>query len=336
MKLLFICIGLLFISIIGNIICRIKGSMDLKKLKNELNENNIKSPEDCIAIEKYACSKMFAPLKDIGICLRDICVIPSSLGSCAFKNGFLYTSLELEVQGEDRDIIKYLWNLFNGEKRKEYVEIAKSILTPKTMYETVDEDTETEEIFTDGQIEDFKQHIFTMLRWSKASSKLKKYRRISERNIAFYRIIGGEQYLSDIHGGGANMKGAAIGGVIAGGAGAVVGSKAGTEIQTSVIKKDTRRLFLYFYRPNGVVSEEVKTDYMDEIVEQLRNWMPHKDYDYVVAMGNQNITNKNAEKKNIQGQQSQLYVELKEMKELLDLGILTKEEFDERKRKILQ
>ena len=91
-------------------------------------------------------------------------------------------------------------------------------------------------------------------------------------------------------------------------------------------------------------SEEIISDNIDYVLSLFREWIPDKEYSYVMANNNVNpIINEakalpnndtlKVEEQTAPGKRS--YAELKELKELLDLGIITQAEFDQKKREIL-
>ena len=139
------------------------------------------------------------------------------------------------------------------------------------------------------------------------------------------------------------MAGAVYGGIIAGGAGAVVGSHIGTEIKTEIVKKDDRKLFLYHNVDGVIKNEEIITDDIDNVLSLLRKWMPEKEYTHIVVQNNvvvnvnneKSFPNDDSQKTEKPAPSKHSYAELKELKELLDLGIITQEEFDQKKKEIL-
>lgn len=98
------------------------------------------------------------------------------------------------------------------------------------------------------------------------------------KDIKMYRIEGNVHYTSDVSGGGANLGGAVAGGLLFGGAGAVVGSKVGTNIQTETVKTDDRKLVLYYLENNALKVEKIDCNGdIDDTLEVLRKLMPQKD-----------------------------------------------------------
>ena len=295
------------------------------------------SYHDIKELEGKAKKSLEKPLKKYNLELTDLRDTQSSFGYCAFKRGYLFTSLEFFVIKENSYVRGVeLYNYFTQS-------------TP------IVDDTKLRELF--NYIEkpkrkcpllphDYKniEKYISIIVDTAVSNITLNYRAIKAKDIAYYKIEGTSQFVSDVKGGGANLAGAVYGSIIAGGAGAVVGSQLGTEIKTDIVKKDDRKLFLY-YNVNGVLkNEEIITDNIDCILSLLREWIPDKEYSYVVA--NNNIKSPMSEPKalphydtpRIEEQAAPVkrsYAELKELKELLDLGIITQAEFDQKKREIL-
>lgn len=75
------------------------------------------------------------------------------------------------------------------------------------------------------------------------------------KNIRYYRLLGQKYITAEINGGGgSSIKGAIIGGLIAGGTGAVIGSrKAVDEINGKSIVHDEQKVLLYDNNSNQVV-----------------------------------------------------------------------------------
>lgn len=85
-------------------------------------------------------------------------------------------------------------------------------------------------------------------------------------------------------GGGVNYKGAAIGGLLFGGAGAVIGSRVNTdieieEIKTEIVEVDTRIVYLVVENDNGQYSQFV-FDY--SALAAMEWFLPDKEYRYVI------------------------------------------------------
>ena len=148
-------------------------------------------------------------------------------------------------------------------------------------------------------------------------------------------MTGSIGYSSNVHGGGGsgggtNIGGAIVGGLLFGGAGAIIGSQMGTEIhineiETEVTKHDDRNVE-FFYDDESEKTNSIVFD--SSAYDCLMKLIPEKAFDSVVT----NPTKK--EGVSIATQPTSLS-QMKELKELLDLGIITQEEFDAKKKQLL-
>lgn len=142
-------------------------------------------------------------------------------------------------------------------------------------------------------------------------------------DIKFYQTIGSvhnEQTISGGGGGGSSLKGAIVGGVIAGGAGAIIGSRQKVnEIKSNNYSVDDRETEITFNNGKKLCIKGL------EFYTRLLDIIPEKDYEnYVKSKENKgNPKNNN-------------YInELKELKHLLDEGVISQEEFEKKKQQIL-
>lgn len=292
-------------------------------------------------LDERARTKVFSLLAKHHLSENEVYYTNSSLGVCAFKNNCLIVSLEANTVRPRHTVDMELFGFFKTYNPAVYQK-AMRVLFDKELVNDVNSgisDVDYEPILNEYTV-----HLKKMVEIIQEPLKITSGRVIKTKDIAYYKIEGATQFVSDIKGGGANIAGAVYGSIIAGGAGTVVGSQMGTEIKTDIVRKDDRKLFLY-YNVDGVLkSEEIITDNIDRILSLLREWMPDKEYSYVVA--NNNIKAPMSESKalphndipRIEAQAAPVkrsYAELKELKELLDLGIITQAEFDQKKREIL-
>lgn len=143
--------------------------------------------------------------------------------------------------------------------------------------------------------------------------------------IKCYKVEGILQYTPDVQGGGVNLQGAAIGALIGGDAAAIIGSRVGTETRTTIVEHDDRKLTI-FYEDNGLLKTlQVVSHEFDKTVAALRKLIPQKEEAMVILDSSKN----NAASNKI------IVDEIKGLKELLDIGIITQEEFDAKKKQIL-
>ncbi|MDD4781913.1 MAG: SHOCT domain-containing protein [Tissierellia bacterium] len=138
-----------------------------------------------------------------------------------------------------------------------------------------------------------------------------------------------ETKISGGGGGGSSIKGAVIGGVIAGGAGAVIGSrKKNQQIRSETITHDTRETFI-----NIFIDDEVRKSLFLKFSDfvKLQDLLPEKEYGIVSTIKSTQIIReaKKAE------QSKSIIKQIKELAELKDNGILTEEEFNNKKKELL-
>lgn len=134
--------------------------------------------------------------------------------------------------------------------------------------------------------------------------------------IVYFREIGDVQYTTEISGGkvtggGSSIGGAVVGGLLAGDAGAIIGSRKKIEsegITTNVVEHDSRQVVL------KLTDNELRFDI--EIYDVFMHLIPEKEYTYIMATK----SGKEEQKKSIVDQ-------LKDAKEMLDAGMITKDEF---------
>ena len=140
--------------------------------------------------------------------------------------------------------------------------------------------------------------------------------------IKHYKIVGQERSETKVRStnDGINVKGAIIGGIIAGDAGAVIGSQHNKgQIVSNTEHFDERFVELY-YEDNGV-TQKLKLSITAYPV--LEKCMPEKEYDFVLSNAPSNDTS------------TDKFEEIKKYKALMDDGIITQEEFETKKKELL-
>lgn len=146
-------------------------------------------------------------------------------------------------------------------------------------------------------------------------------------SIKYYRLIGEKFSTTEISGGGgggSSIKGAIIGGVIAGDAGAIIGSrKKVEEIKSHTVIHDEQSVLLYDRNLNQVVR------FNSTVYDIFSRLIPEKDYDVV-------IQEKNNEEISVNSNKAEDNLEiLDKLATLYNNGVITKEEFDDKKKEIL-
>ena len=294
--------------------------------------------EELIGIDKRAKKKVFSLLSKLNLLESEVYDTHSSFGFCAYKNNHLILSLEAKTAKPhytaNIELISF-FKAYNPDRNKKAIRL---------LFDYQNSESSTDVSNFDIAVNEYTDHLRKMVEIIKEPIRITSARIINSEHIAYYKVEGVVQYVSDVKGRGANLAGAVYGGIVAGGAGAVVGSQLGTEINTDIVRKDDRRLFFYYTKDGVLKNEEIITDNVDYILSLLREWMPEKEYSYVVANNNSKPTMREFEalphndKPKIEEQTAPVkhsYAELKELKELLDLGIITQEEFERKKKEIL-
>ncbi len=151
--------------------------------------------------------------------------------------------------------------------------------------------------------------------------------------IKYWKETGSLQYTSNISGGGSNGLNTegAIGGAILGGAtGAIIGATIGSQtdpIKTETVEHDSRKIELVL---TNAVQKTFPYSYRDAFIKII----PDKEYSYL-----QIGSTVNARQPSIQQQKSDNNSsdadELVKFKKLFDEGVITREEFNAKKKQIL-
>ena len=142
--------------------------------------------------------------------------------------------------------------------------------------------------------------------------------------IKYFRLIGQKYVTTEITGGGgggSSLKGAVIGGLVAGDVGAIVGSrKAVNEVKGTSTVHDEQVVLLYSTDLKQVIT------FNSNAYNVLTKLIPEKEYEVVVQSGMEeqpiNETKNAADA-------------VREYKKLLDEGIISTEEFEKKKRELL-
>ena len=137
-----------------------------------------------------------------------------------------------------------------------------------------------------------------------------------------------ENKISGGGGGGSSIGGAVAGGLIAGETGAIIGSrKKVNEIKSELITHDSRETFLNYF-----VGNERHSLFFDHVAFQIFNdLIPEKEFSIVNAIKSSEII-KNQISTN---SQKNVTDQLRELAKLRDEGIITENEFSEKKKQLL-
>ena len=153
--------------------------------------------------------------------------------------------------------------------------------------------------------------------------------------IHYFQERGGINYSTEVHGGGGNIKGANVAGVVAGklmfgNIGAIIGSSVGTkgtinEVYSQTIEHDNRYVILRYKQGNS--TKELKFDF--SCYEILVSLIPKKDYN-TLQLGSA-IEENNNELNDVEIPVEQI----KKLKQIYDAGLITEEEFSQKKKQLL-
>ncbi len=166
-------------------------------------------------------------------------------------------------------------------------------------------------------------------------------------NIEYFALSGQTYASTEISGGGGtiggtSIPGAIIGGMVAGGTGAVIGSrKAGTidPIKSHTVVHDERDCYIKFKTEEGTLDEVVCKGHAwklsdnqiinvaEEFYDILKKIIPEKEYTYV-------LTNMNAKANSVET--TDIEERLLKAKNLLDKGLITQEEYESKREDILK
>jgi hypothetical protein len=151
--------------------------------------------------------------------------------------------------------------------------------------------------------------------------------KIAYSNIVYYEKIGDVQYTAQVNatGGGSSIKGAVIGGVIAGGAGAIIGSRNKINVKTSTQTHDTRETVIYYEKEDGAVYSYSLPGF--NLYDYLLQRIPEKDMKYMNLIHNKR--NNTVEILNIEKR-------LEKLKNLLENGLISESEYEDKRKSILE
>ncbi len=137
-----------------------------------------------------------------------------------------------------------------------------------------------------------------------------------------------ENKISGGGGGGSSVGGAVVGAVIAGEAGAIIGSrKKVEEIKSETITHDTREAFINYFDDD---KKRMSMFLIFNDFQTLNDIIPEKNYSVVSALKTSTVINKIKENniKSVTGK-------IRELSSLKDDGIITEDEFSEKKKELL-
>lgn len=157
-----------------------------------------------------------------------------------------------------------------------------------------------------------------------------EYSCIPVSNIQCFSAEGDVQYTTRISGGGgggSTITGAIVGGLLAGETGAIVGSrKKVAEIKSESITHDSRNTLIRYYRENELLT--ISYDGFD-VYNYLLKKMPEKD---LLSM---QLKGANQQKDAVETNLSDIEEKMLTIKRLYEAGLISKEEFEEKRTELL-
>lgn len=146
------------------------------------------------------------------------------------------------------------------------------------------------------------------------------------KNIKYFKEDGdvhAETKISGGGGGGSSLTGAVIGAVIAGSAGAIIGSrKSIDEIKSETVLNDQRTVTLYYYEnENDTQMQHLVFSY--DAYNIFLSLMPEKDYNFVISSAGKEPNSDDVKSK------------LQKLAELRDEGLITEDEYNQKRSVIL-
>ena len=169
-------------------------------------------------------------------------------------------------------------------------------------------------------------HISSMSRPDVSELKIKS---IPIDSILYFEEVGELRKYTTISGGGTSLKGALLGYAIAEDVGAIIGSR--EPITTNVVSEDDRKIeLIYKNQEDQIENLEFKHDAYDV----FKKLLPLKELRKIISLHTVQGIRNDAD---IDVQEHQTVKDkLKQLKELQVEGLITEEEFTERKKKILE
>ena len=166
---------------------------------------------------------------------------------------------------------------------------------------------------------------------------------IKIKDIKYYHVVGEMHTTTSISGGGGggySLSGAIVGSLVAGEAGAIIGSRQPVNpIVSSTDVHDTRRVELLFRRNSCVDTMVLGYD----ILDYLKKWLPEKEYTYVLTEKDDIYDDEYDDEEDddeaynepYQDDPSDVKSRLIKLNELKEDGLITKAEYAAKKKEIL-
>ncbi|MDE5539817.1 MAG: SHOCT domain-containing protein, partial [Bacilli bacterium] len=145
-------------------------------------------------------------------------------------------------------------------------------------------------------------------------------------NIKYYRITGDKYVTTEVTGGGGggtSIKGAIIGGIIAGEAGAIIGSRKPIEsVKSSSTVHDKQSVLMYSNNSSMILK------FNSEVYDVLLDLLPEKEYEYTIHETKESSPNTPSDTTDTKSK-------LKELKSMFEEDLITEEEYNSKKQELL-
>lgn len=163
--------------------------------------------------------------------------------------------------------------------------------------------------------------------WEKFNGEMPVFK-ISDKDFLFYAREGEFYIKTDVSGGGTDYGRAIVGGLLFGPAGAIVASR--NKTKTSTMEIDKRTTILY-YKYN----DELADAHFDKKTYNLfKSLFPSKDSSVVDRLSK--LASKNVEQISSEKIEEDVYTKIEKLGNLKDKGYITKEEFNIKKKQLLE
>ncbi|MBD5469453.1 MAG: hypothetical protein HDR21_15105 [Lachnospiraceae bacterium] len=150
--------------------------------------------------------------------------------------------------------------------------------------------------------------------------------KIKVSDIKYYRIVGDKYITTEVTGGGgggSSIKGAIIGGIIGGEAGAIIGSRKPVEaVKSSSIVHDKQSVLMYC-RDSSIILK-----FNSKVFDILLDMLPEKEYEYTIHETKETD-------QNIKSDTTDFKSRLKELKSMYEEDLITEEEYNNKKQELL-
>lgn len=159
---------------------------------------------------------------------------------------------------------------------------------------------------------------------------------MSKEDIVYYSNHEIISYTSDIKNEGKNISisGAAIGAVIAGGTGAIIGSrKDANKFSTEFVKHDDSKLYIYHKMQGEIKCLQIA---QPSFYNWLKKYLPDKDYEYLQHNNiNNSVDNVNNAKIENDDNNMDISLRLEKLKKLYENNVISEEEYEEQRSRLL-